>query len=82
MFQSVQAECEKAQSQQKELQHKLIEMDKSQAQNEETIRELTAERDNLRLDLATLKQRGWAVMLHYIDCCREVAFSLMCRGGC
>ena len=58
MFQSLQAESEKAQGHQSETHDKLVEVDKARLKAEEQLREATVENSRLKLDLATLKQRG------------------------
>ena len=58
MFQSLQAESERAQGHQSETHEKLVEMDKARLKAEEKLRETTAENGRLKLDLAALKQRG------------------------
>lgn len=62
MFQSLQAECEKAQSQQSELQKRLVEADGRRLRDEERLRELDTENVRLKLDLASTKQKSKAAM--------------------
>ena len=61
MFQSLQAESEKAQSHQSEIHQQLVETDKARLKAEEAAREATTENSRLKLDLAALKQRGRVV---------------------
>lgn len=58
MFQSLQAESEKAQGHQTEAHQRLLAADKARLEAEEKLREATAENARLKLDLAALKQRG------------------------
>lgn len=58
VFQCLQAEAEKAQCQQSELQSKLMEVDRCRLKAEETGRQLSTENAKLKLDLAALKQGG------------------------
>lgn len=58
MFQSLQAESERAQGHQSETHNKLVEMDRSRLKVEEKLREASTENARMKLDLAALKQRG------------------------
>ena len=61
-------ECEKAQSQQNELQKKLVEADSRRCRDEERVRELDTENAKLRLDLATTKQRSKGRFHEHLQC--------------
>ena len=69
MFQSLQAECEKAQSQLSQLQKKLVESDRCCARHEEKLSDLTAENSKLSLDLVATKQRGQRSCMRQVGLC-------------